>query len=412
MYFHLFYLSILLALGFHDTVTLRPEYCKTHSGYVSFSNVSNGPASDHSVVKISSRSHVFVHDYQRPTYKSWGDVTQYYKRRKEAYCAERTSSLPSLTDGSDHKFRQQSTDNDLSCPSTSNSPLSFRNVHDSACSSGNLSLPNIVSVNTIAPDREMKDNFSSSRQSYTSNSQQADIHWKISPRTMQLLPKSSQPKISLPKLFEEQKEKYPSIDKGSAHNVTKREAAAEKSVGVDKINGTPTGKGSVEPEAIIQSNLHERLGCIYDKVLVVDTVSAAKEVVGMLTNQYRHMVHACDTEVSKIDVKQETPVDHGEIVCCSIYCGPEANFGNGKSCIWVDLLDEDGRNLLAEFAPFFEDPSIKKVWHNYSFDNHVIENYGLKLAGFHADTMHMARLWNSSRRLEEEKTYHITLPPR
>ena len=114
---------------------------------------------------------------------------------------------------------------------------------------------------------------------------------------MQLPPKSSQPKISLPKLFEEQKEKYPSIDKGSAHNVTKREAAAEKSVGVDKINGTPTGKGSVEPEAIIQSNLRERLGCIYDKVLVVDTVSAAKEVVGMLTNQYRHMVHVCDTEV-------------------------------------------------------------------------------------------------------------------
>ncbi|CDP05771.1 unnamed protein product [Coffea canephora] len=378
----------------------RPEYCKTHSGYISFSNVSNSPASDHSVVKISSRSHVFVHDYQRPTYKSWGDVTQYYKRRKEAYRAERTSSLPSLTDGSDHKFRQQSTDNDLSCPSTSNSPLSFRNVHDSACSSGNLSLPNIVSVNTIAPDREMKDNFSSSRQPYTSNSQQADIHWKISPRTMQLPSKSSQPNISLPKLFEEQKEKYPSIDEGSAHNVTKREAAAAKSVGVEKINGTPTGKGSVEPEAIIRSNLRERLSCIYDKVLVVDTVSAAKEVVGLLTNQYRHMVHACDTEVSKIDVKQETPVDHGEIVCCSIYCGPEANFGNGKSCIWVDLLDEDGRNILAEFAPFFEDPSIKKVWHNYSFDNHVIENYGLKLAGFHADTMHMARLWNSSRRLE------------
>lgn len=42
-----------------------------------------------------------------------------------------------------------------------------------------------------------------------------------------------------------------------------------------------------------------------------------------------------------------------------------------------------------------------QVWHNYSFDVHVIENYGLfNVAGFHADTMHMARLWNSSRRTE------------
>ncbi|CAH2040576.1 unnamed protein product [Thlaspi arvense] len=115
--------------------------------------------------------------------------------------------------------------------------------------------------------------------------------------------------------------------------------------------------------------LHERLACIYDKV-------------------------------ARINVKQETPVDHGEIICFSIYSGPELDFGHGKSCIWVDVLSGDGKNILAEFAPFFEDRSIKKVWHNYSFDNHVLENYGLKLSGFHADTMHMARLWDSSRRTE------------
>lgn len=66
-------------------------------------------------------------------------------------------------------------------------------------------------------------------------------------------------------------------------------------------------------------------------------------------------------QVSNIDVKQETPVDHGEIICFSIYSGPEANFGNGKSCIWVDVLDGGGKSLLVEFAPFFEDSSIKKV---------------------------------------------------
>ncbi|KAL8098613.1 hypothetical protein AgCh_031398 [Apium graveolens] len=146
-------------------------------------------------------------------------------------------------------------------------------------------------------------------------------------------------------------------------------------------------------------HLREKLNRIYDKVLVVDNIVVAKEIVEKLTNQYRHLVHACDTEVAGIDVKQETPVNHGEIICFSVYSGPQATFGNGKSCIWVDVLDGGGKDLLAIFAPFFEDPSIKKVWHNYSFDNHIVENYGIKLSGFHADTMHMARLWDSSRRI-------------
>uniref|UniRef100_A0A2P2LDZ8 DNA-directed DNA polymerase n=3 Tax=Rhizophora mucronata TaxID=61149 RepID=A0A2P2LDZ8_RHIMU len=144
----------------------------------------------------------------------------------------------------------------------------------------------------------------------------------------------------------------------------------------------------------------EKLTSIYGNILVIDNVCMAKEVVTKLTNQYRHLVHACDTEVARIDVKQETPVDHGEIICFSIYSGPEADFGDGKSCIWVDVLDGGGSDLLAEFDPFFRDASIRKVWHNYSFDKHVIENYGISVLGFHADTMHMARLWDSSRRTE------------
>lgn len=60
-------------------------------------------------------------------------------------------------------------------------------------------------------------------------------------------------------------------------------------------------------------------------------------------------------------MKEETPVDHGELICFSIYCGPEADFDNGKSCIWVDVLGENGREVLAEFKPYFEDPFIRKV---------------------------------------------------
>lgn len=148
------------------------------------------------------------------------------------------------------------------------------------------------------------------------------------------------------------------------------------------------------------TELRKRLNKVYDKVLVVDSITAAKLVVDKLTNQYKNHIHACDTEVANIDVKEETPVNHGEIICFSIYSGSDADFGDGKSCIWIDVLDGGGRDLLAVFAPFFEDASIKKVWHNYSFDCHVIENYGLKVEGFFADTMHMARLWNSARRTE------------
>ena len=58
---------------------------------------------------------------------------------------------------------------------------------------------------------------------------------------------------------------------------------------------------------------------------------------------------------------KETPSDHGEAICFSIYSGPEADFGDGKSCIWVDVLDGGGSALFNEFAPFFQDPAIKKV---------------------------------------------------
>lgn len=68
-------------------------------------------------------------------------------------------------------------------------------------------------------------------------------------------------------------------------------------------------------------------------------------------------------------MKDETPVDHGEIICFSIYCGPKADFGDGKSCVWVDVLDGGGKEILNEFASFFEDPTIQKVNYLFSVQN-------------------------------------------
>ncbi|CAE5959872.1 unnamed protein product [Arabidopsis arenosa] len=206
----------------------------------------------------------------------------------------------------------------------------------------------------------------------------------------------SEPVVSLPRK---------SLDVGDNMDVNPKGEGKQRPLISGKSSGTANGnKNTVAISKVEKSTepsiVRENLRKIYDKVLVVDNVQAAKDTVAKLVNQYRNHVHSCDTEVSGIEVKEETPVDHGELICFSIYCGPEADFGYGKSCIWVDVLGENGREVLAEFKPYFEDSFSRKVWHNYSFDSHIIRNHGIEISGFHADTMHMARLWDSARRIE------------
>ena len=54
--------------------------------------------------------------------------------------------------------------------------------------------------------------------------------------------------------------------------------------------------------------------------------------------------------IADIDVRKESPVGHGKIICCSIYCGSQADFGDGKSGVWVGMLD-GGEDVLSVF-PF------------------------------------------------------------
>jgi hypothetical protein len=56
-------------------------------------------------------------------------------------------------------------------------------------------------------------------------------------------------------------------------------------------------ESSTKTLASLPLNLRKGFSSIYDSVLLVDNITIAKEVVGMLTNKYRHLVHACDTEV-------------------------------------------------------------------------------------------------------------------
>jgi hypothetical protein len=110
-------------------------------------------------------------------------------------------------------------------------------------------------------------------------------------------------------------------------------------------------------------------------------------------------IHACDTEVMDIDLKEVGPVGHGYVTCLSVYSGEDFDYGLGDgpgTMLWVDNLD-DAKGILYEFQEWLEDPSVKKVWHNYGFDRHVIFNEGIDVKGFGGDTMHMARLSDTSR---------------
>ena len=77
------------------------------------------------------------------------------------------------------------------------------------------------------------------------------------------------------------------------------------------------------------------------------------------------------------------------------------------------VQEEKAEAMLAAFKPFFEagpETGILKAWHNYSFDRHVMGNQrggmlGVNCQGFGVDTMHMARLLDSSRK--GTKTYSL-----
>jgi len=135
-------------------------------------------------------------------------------------------------------------------------------------------------------------------------------------------------------------------------------------------------------------------------VTVVRTVEEARIVLKKL-EQFPgdDVVHACDTEVMDISLKDVGPVGNGYVTCVSIYSGPDFDYGLGQplgSKLWIDNLDE-ACGVLQEFKSWFEDERHLKVWHNYGFDRHVMWNEGIDVKGLAGDTMHMARLEDTSR---------------
>ena len=116
---------------------------------------------------------------------------------------------------------------------------------------------------------------------------------------------------------------------------------------------------------------------------------------------------AWDTETMDLDIKQEAPVGNGKIICASFFAGPEFNFGRGPRV----FIDNFGKNagLLDYFKEYLESEEHKKVWHNYGFDRHVFYNHKIDVKGFGGDTMHMARLLDSSKSFGEYSLAKLTM---
>jgi len=127
---------------------------------------------------------------------------------------------------------------------------------------------------------------------------------------------------------------------------------------------------------------------------IVASVEEAKKVMAKLLS-LEGRFHAIDTEVRGWEPTL-SPYLHGEVICWSIYCGDDVDFGNGPR-IFIDNMDEDGklRGLVEYFKPYLEDPDIPKVFQNYSFDRAMLLKHNCDVAGFAGDTMDMAHLDNS-----------------
>lgn len=131
-------------------------------------------------------------------------------------------------------------------------------------------------------------------------------------------------------------------------------------------------------------------------VTAVLTKEDAERAVHVLMRLDRETPIAWDTETIDIDVKTQSPCTHGKVICASAYGGPQIDFGFGPK-LWIDSLADPG--TLGVFQNYFSDPDRPKVFHNASFDSHVLHNNGITVKGFGGDTLHMARLFDSSRML-------------
>lgn len=146
-------------------------------------------------------------------------------------------------------------------------------------------------------------------------------------------------------------------------------------------------------------------------VTIINNHKEAHRVVSQLMQISPENPVAWDTETTGVNPIKESPVHNGRVICATAYAGDHIDFGSGPR-LFIDCLDGE-QSLLDVFKPYFEDRTSLKVWHHYGFDRHVLENHGIVPRGFAGDTMHMARLLNTTHTrfsLEELSKIYLDVP--
>ena len=72
----------------------------------------------------------------------------------------------------------------------------------------------------------------------------------------------------------------------------------------------------------------------------------AKRVIKILRT-LKDRIHAWDTETIGFDVKVDSPVGNGQVLCAQCFCGPDVDFGNGPRLFIDNYADASG--VLDEF---------------------------------------------------------------
>lgn len=111
-------------------------------------------------------------------------------------------------------------------------------------------------------------------------------------------------------------------------------------------------------------------------VTLVRTVEEAKFALNVLMKN-KNRYHAWDTETIDVNIKEESPVGNGKVLCASCFIGPDIDFGNGPR-LFIDNYGES-IGLINIFKEYFEDEKYLKVWHNYGFDRHILFNHGINV---------------------------------
>jgi DNA polymerase-1 len=141
-------------------------------------------------------------------------------------------------------------------------------------------------------------------------------------------------------------------------------------------------------------NNHAMSGLKIPGVTIIRNVQDARRAIDILY-QFKDRVHAWDTETVDVFLKEESPVLNGKVICLQVFLGMDTPFWDGPRLFIDNFCDSEG--ILEEFRDYFLDDSVKKIWFNYGFDRHVIQNHDILLNGFYGDVMQMARLVDPSR---------------